>query len=85
MPRDSFHPLRLLSALGASPRDRLNVLEPVVEQWFVEEFRTHDDPPLDLESVTPARSRSQSREPVEEAVSWTIGPNSGRSIPDLEQ
>jgi hypothetical protein len=85
MARESFHPLRLLPAFAGSPRDRYNALEPAVEQWFAEDFRSHDDPPVHLEIDPGSRARAARREPVEEAVSWTIVPDSGESIPDTEQ
>lgn len=85
MNRNALHPLRLLPALGASSRDRLNALEPAIEQWFAEDFRSHDDPPVHFELDLPSRVRGPRREPVEEAVTWTIVPDSVRSIPDLEQ
>jgi hypothetical protein len=85
MNRDLLNPLRLLPALGAAPRNRLDALEPAIEQWFAEDFRSHDDPPVSFEQDLSLRARSGRREPVEEAVSWTIVPHSGKSIPDSGQ
>jgi hypothetical protein len=85
MNRDSLHPLRLLPALAGAPRNRLDAMEPAIEQWFAEDFRSHDDPPVSFEQDVAWRSRADRREPVEEAVSWTIVPHSGRSIPDSGQ
>ena len=85
MSRDSFHPLRLLPVLGAAPRDRSSLLEPAIEQWFTEDFRTHDDPSVDFETDLSPRSREGRREPVEEAISWSIVPNAGRKIPESGQ
>ena len=85
MARESFNPLRLLPALGALPSHREDVLEPMIEQWFAEDFRSHDDPPVNFEPNPMPRTRPVRSEAVEEAISWTIVPNSGRSIPDLEQ
>ncbi|HET7844644.1 MAG TPA: hypothetical protein VFL14_10875 [Xanthomonadales bacterium] len=85
MNRNALHPLRLLPALGASPRQRASALEPAIEQWFAEDFRSHDDPPVQFEIDVPSRVHPARRQAVEEAVSWTIVPDSGRSIPDLEQ
>jgi hypothetical protein len=85
MNRNLLHPLRLLPALGSAPRNRLDPLEPAIEQWFAEDFRSHDDPPVDFLKDSPTFVRPARREPVEEAVSWTIVPHSGRSIPDSGQ
>lgn len=85
MNRDSLHPLRLLPALGAAPSNRLDALNPTIEQWFAADFRSHDDPPVSFEHDAPVRARTPRRKPVEEAVSWTIVPHSGRSIPDSGQ
>jgi hypothetical protein len=85
MKRDSLHPLRLLPVLGSTPRNRLDALEPVIERWFTEDFRSHDDPPVHLEPDYLPRMRRSHGAAVEEAVSWSTVPDSGESIPDTEQ
>lgn len=80
-----LHPTQMFPAFSAYEPDRKAQLELQIKQWLADNSARQ----LQRAEITPTSSRTGSayrpREPVEEAISWAIVPNTGRKIPGTGQ
>lgn len=76
-----LHPTQMFPAFSAYEPDRKTQLELQIKQWLAE--NSAREPRLAEVTASSARPYGGFRphEPVEEAISWTIVPNTGRKIP----
>lgn len=85
MNRHLLNPLALAEAFPSSPAAHRAALEAQVEQWFT--FDSAGNADVIVMPVPSARrdDHAPRHAAVEEAISWTIVPNTDRKIPEPGQ
>ena len=85
MNRSALNPISLADAFPSSPAAHRAALEAQVEQWFIFDSAGNADVVL-MPSPSARRDEHAPRHAaVEEAISWTIVPNTDRKIPEPGQ